>query len=254
MMRCLSALRCLVVLSLCACERHVATAAESVPPVPDIVSLKAAAAHGDAAASDRVVSYYFDRASSFPASERMLWDGIAANNRSILGALSLALEYYHRDAPSDCKAARAWAIVVLARTGAEPTSETAVTARRSAEDLLHEIAAAGGTACSSAYDAAAKASVRTILVQTIGDDYKTYDLDHPEPFDGIWVGPRGGRPVAIVRTPRGDLHADPRLFRWLVFYRRGDVRRDRRSPRIEVAFQPSAGTAFGFRSVAAYIQ
>ena len=135
-MRRLSAL--LIVLSLCGCQRPAGTGAESVTPVPNIDSLRAAAADGDPAASDRVVSYYLERAPSFPASERMRWDRVAANNGSISGAFALAVEYYHRNGPSDCRAAQAWANVVLARAG-DATDPNVALEGRSAEDLLNKI-------------------------------------------------------------------------------------------------------------------
>ena len=127
----------LFALLLCACDRHTESAGASVTPVPNIESLKLAAARGDRAASDRVVSYYFEREPSFPASEIMQWDHVAANNGSILGALNLAFEYYHRDGPFNCKAAKAWARVVLAETGNNTARPDAV-ARRSAQVLLNE--------------------------------------------------------------------------------------------------------------------
>jgi hypothetical protein len=136
-MRRLSALLYLFAFFLVACERHIETAGESVTPAPEIESLKVAAANGDRAASDRVANYYFERESSFPASEIMRWDHVAANNGSIPGALNLAFEYYHLDGPFNCKAAKAWARVVVARTGNTPSPVAAV-ARRSAEDLLNE--------------------------------------------------------------------------------------------------------------------
>jgi hypothetical protein len=135
-MKRLSAVQCLWMLSLCACERSTGTAAESVTPVQDIDSLRAAAAHGDPAASDRVASYYFERAPSFPTSERMRWDRIAAENGSTSGAMFLALEYYHRSGPLDCRAAQAWAKLVLARTGG--ATDIAID-RRTTEDLLKKI-------------------------------------------------------------------------------------------------------------------